>query len=124
MNDQQIDRLIARRDKLLTRRDGLYDHAVINRIDAKLRAACPAGQRNDVDMALGRLCAVLPPRVDYHIARPTDAPDSLSAADIADMDARCKETRSSAQAELLAALADQHDDMLDWQWSIGDTQGA
>lgn len=61
MTPKQIDKLIKRRDKLLTRRDGLYDHSVIDRIDAQLRDV-PPGQNNEVDLALGRSCAIHPLR--------------------------------------------------------------
>ena len=64
MNDRKITELLRKRDKMLTRRDGLYDHAVIDAIDAQLAAVEP-GKRNDVDLALGRTCATLPDRPVY-----------------------------------------------------------
>ena len=62
MTDEKINRLLSRRNNLLSRRDGLYDSAIIDRIDAQLRAV-PEGTNNEVDLALGRPGAVLPPRV-------------------------------------------------------------
>lgn len=67
MNDRKITELLRKRDKMLTRRDGLYDHAVIDEIDAQLAAVEP-GTRNDVDLALGRMCATLPDRPVYDAA--------------------------------------------------------
>lgn len=55
MNEQKINRLIEQRNKLLQRRDSLYDHERVNRIDAKLSAAVAPGQRQDVDLLLGRV---------------------------------------------------------------------
>ena len=64
MTDNQIDTIIEARN-LLTNRSGDVDfsaEAIIDRIDAVLRDV-PPGQRNDVDLLLGRPCAVLPKRV-------------------------------------------------------------
>ena len=61
MTEDQINHLITRRNKLTDRRDSLTDWKRVRRIDAQL-AAVPAGQRNDVDLLLGRPCAVLPER--------------------------------------------------------------
>lgn len=57
-----ISKKLARRNKLLCRRDGLYDHKVIDRIDAELRAGVSPGVNKEVDEALGRECATLPKR--------------------------------------------------------------
>jgi len=85
MTDQQIDRLIAARNSMtdVCLPDGVY--ADTADIDALLRDVQP-GQRNDVDRLLGRTCAVLPARVDY----------GLSAAEVADIAARCDEQRQDA----------------------------
>ena len=64
MNDFKIARLLSRRNKLMTRRDGLYDHKIIATIDEQLSKVEP-GYNNDVDLALGRSNSVLPERVDY-----------------------------------------------------------
>lgn len=61
MTDEKINALINRRNKLTNRRDGLTDSKRIQRIDAQL-SQTPPGQRNDVDLLLGRTCAILPPR--------------------------------------------------------------
>lgn len=66
MTDDRIDYLIAQRNKLLQRRDALYDRKRIDAIDAKLRDV-PPGERNDVDLALGRHEAQLPVREGYFV---------------------------------------------------------
>lgn len=53
----KINRLIARRERLTNRRDGNLNFPALNEIDAQLREV-PAGERNDVDLLLGRACAV------------------------------------------------------------------
>lgn len=60
--NQKIDLYIKRRNKLTSRRDGLIDSKTIAYIDARLSELSIAGQRNDVDLLLGRPCAVLPDR--------------------------------------------------------------
>lgn len=57
----QINELIASRNCLTNRRDELIDLDAVDHIDNILRDV-PAGQRNDVDLLLGRSCAVLPKR--------------------------------------------------------------
>ncbi len=57
ITDEQIAKWLEKRNTLLERRDGLYKHSIIDRIDAQL-AQVPAGQNNEVDQALGRECAV------------------------------------------------------------------
>lgn len=64
MNDAKIAKLIASRNRLTDRRDGLTDSKRVAAIDAQL-AAVPAGERNDVDLLLGRLRATPTPRADY-----------------------------------------------------------
>ena len=66
MNDTQINHLIAARNKIT---DVMIHDAISTDtadIDALLREV-PAGQRNDVDLLLGRSCAKLPARVEYDI---------------------------------------------------------
>jgi len=66
MNDTQINHLIAARNKIT---DVMIHDAISTDtadIDALLREV-PAGQRNDVDLLLGRRCAKLPARVEYDI---------------------------------------------------------
>lgn len=67
MTDERINRLMRRRAKLTNRRDEHINRPAIAEIDAQLATVAP-GQRNDVDLALGRPCAQLPPRVDYGLA--------------------------------------------------------
>ena len=59
MTDEQIDHIIGARNRLTSRPDGLIDTRAVDHLDAVLRDV-PAGQRNDVDLLLGRRCAVLP----------------------------------------------------------------
>lgn len=61
LTDAQIDRLIARRNRLTNRR-GTYNKPAVDGIDAQL-SQVPAGERNDIDLLLGRSCATLPKRV-------------------------------------------------------------
>jgi hypothetical protein len=61
----QIDHLIATRERLTNRRDEQIDYTAVALIDDVLREVAP-GQRNDVDLLLGRLCAQLPTRADYN----------------------------------------------------------
>jgi len=65
MNQQQIDALIEVRSQILSARD-LEHNPDTEPIDAVLREV-PPGDDNRVDLALGRLCAVLPERVDYKV---------------------------------------------------------
>ena len=62
---EQIDRLIAIRERLTNRRDEQIDFVAVDLIDNMLREVTP-GQRNDVDLLLGRSCAVLPSRSAYY----------------------------------------------------------
>jgi hypothetical protein len=59
MTPDKIDRLIARRAKLTSRRS--INQPAVDEIDAQLATVTP-GERNDVDLLLGRLCAILPER--------------------------------------------------------------
>lgn len=61
MTDEQIARLIARRDRLTGRSDERINRPALDEIDAQL-ATVPPGQRNDIDLLLGRPGAILPPR--------------------------------------------------------------
>lgn len=56
--DEQINRLIARRERLTNRRDERINIPAVNEIDARLRLVAP-GKRNDVDRLLGRRCATI-----------------------------------------------------------------
>ena len=62
MTDEQIARLIERRDKLTNRRDGLTESKRIAAIDRQLARVEP-GINNTIDLYLGRPGAVLP---DYY----------------------------------------------------------
>lgn len=105
-----IDRLISRRNKLTSRRDGLYDHRLISRIDEQLEHV-PPGARNDVDLLLGRPCAQLPPRPGYLVNQAITVEDGEALAD----------AMVQAHDDALLFAADQHEDMQQWRWSIGDT---
>lgn len=54
--DEQIDRMIARRERLTNRRDERINFPAVNEIDDRLRLVEP-GQHSDVDRLLGRNCA-------------------------------------------------------------------
>lgn len=66
MTPQEIDLIIAARDRLTDRRDEQVDWEAVRHFDEVL-ATVPPGERNDVDLLLGRACAVLPPRTDYNL---------------------------------------------------------
>lgn len=76
LTPDRINQLLTRREKLLTKRDALYDNKRVDRIEAIL-AQVPAGQNNRIDLALGRPCAQLEPRVDYGVQQ---APDDYRIA--------------------------------------------
>lgn len=63
LTTDRINQLLARREKLLTKRDALYDNKRVDRIEAIL-AQVPDGQNNRIDLALGRPCAQLEPQSD------------------------------------------------------------
>jgi hypothetical protein len=83
MNASQIDDLLRKRDRLLTRRDGLYDNKVIDRIDKQLATVEPETD-NRVDLALGRRCAKLERRgyidSDRDMTPMTELADSIALA--------------------------------------------
>ena len=85
MTDQEIDFIISARNFITDRieSDEVDQHTA--EIDALLREVAP-GTRNDVDRLLGRSCATPTPRADY----------GLSAAEVADIEARCNEQASDA----------------------------
>lgn len=62
MNDDRIDYLIGQRNKLTNRRDEWVDWKRVDAIDEKLKQVEP-GERNDVDLLLGRPEARLAARV-------------------------------------------------------------
>ena len=62
MTPERISQLIKRRNKLTSKRS--LNRPALDEIDAKLREV-PAGERNDVDLLLGRACATLPDRAVY-----------------------------------------------------------
>lgn len=67
MTDETINALVATRNRLTNRRDEQVDWGAVDLIDAILRDV-PPGQRNDVDLLLGRPTAVLPPRAALQAA--------------------------------------------------------
>jgi hypothetical protein len=79
-HDTAIIRLIARRDRLTNRRDGRLNRPALDEIDAQLSALCPAGQSNDVDLLLGRSCAVLPDYERLSKGLPDGITDEYSSA--------------------------------------------
>jgi hypothetical protein len=96
LTDTQIDHLIGARNRITDRRDELIDTRAVAHIDAVLQDV-PAGQRNDVDLLLGRRCAKLTTWVDYHLAQGLSnvmTLDELSDSIIAEMEARCAEQAS------------------------------
>lgn len=64
MTDNDINALIAIRERATNRIDEQIDWNAVDPIDAQL-AQVPPGQRNDVDLLLGRPDAVLPERAIY-----------------------------------------------------------
>lgn len=66
--DEQIDRLISRRERLTNRRDERINIPAVNEIDARLRLVAP-GKRNDVDRLLGRRCATIDDPLDWRDMR-------------------------------------------------------
>lgn len=88
MTADQISALLSQRNSLLQRRD-VEHHVDTSAIDSVLDAECKPGEDNRVDLALGRPCAVLPERIDYHVNA-----DELTAQDIIDMEERTAETAS------------------------------
>jgi hypothetical protein len=87
MTDDQINRMIAARNKLTNVRDERIDWTTVDAIDTMLRDV-PAGQRNDVDLLLGRSCAVLPTREAIRIAADevSVTAEWLSAAQVAQLE--------------------------------------
>lgn len=114
MTTAQIDRLIARRERLTNRRDGLTDSAVINRIDAQL-ATIPAGQDNRVDLLLGRSCATLPDRSAVRWST-----DEQRAACKAQAEAEAARLAAEKREDFLTTIADQYEDWLDFNRICGD----
>jgi hypothetical protein len=64
MNDNTINQLISAREAITNVTADYINDQAVDQIDAVLSEVKP-GQRNDVDLLLGRLCAKLPERVDY-----------------------------------------------------------
>jgi hypothetical protein len=109
MTNEQIDAQIAKRNRLTNRRDGLTDSKRVKAIDAKL-ATVPAGQRNDVDLLLGRSCAVLPPRVVMvqHIDGSQEVDRKWST------DAQREAWKRDGDAQGAKLAAQKRDDFLEW----------
>lgn len=70
MTTQEIDALIAKRDRIAVRY--AYRTHQLDQIDRKLRRV-PPGQDNRVDLALGRAEAVLTQRAEYTMRADTVA---------------------------------------------------
>lgn len=139
MKPELINRLIAKREEMTSRRDGLYDHRLIDKIDERL-ATVPPGTRNDVDLLLGRR-AELPERVEYQL-RPNSTQaeidrqqriyEQLSAVkevwSTSEQRAEWKDTGAAQieqaaqekQDDYLRYIADQHEDRLDFLRLCGD----
>lgn len=103
MSAAQIDRLIEQRNKLLTRRDGLYDTERVNRIDAQLRAAVAPGTRQDVDEMLGR---VLPNRAAVTRWSTDEERETARAHGEAEAARLAAEKRNAFDAEMRRLCAD------------------
>lgn len=110
MTDNDIDALIAIRERATNRRDEQIDWNAVDLIDAQL-AQVPAGKRNDVDLLLGRSCAQLPECVEYQLRPATDTAAATEAV---------AELAQAKQDEFLMHIADQYADMLDWHRLCGD----
>ena len=65
LTQEQISALVKIRNQMTNRRDEQIDHIAVDLLDDVLRDV-PPGQRNDVDLLLGRMCAQLPNRADYN----------------------------------------------------------
>lgn len=111
MINDQIDRLINRRNKLTNRRDGRLNRPALDEIDAKLREV-PDGQDNRVDLLLARPCAALPQRAgygpqpapsDYRIA---NRPDNPNWRDVAAWFDEAAQNVTAAQAEQYRLMSD------------------
>jgi hypothetical protein len=113
----EIERLIARRDLLTNRRDGLTDSKEIAKIDRKL-ATVPEGVNNDVDLRLGRTCAKLPEQPDYG---PASRAATIRArhGDMTGMYAPLQALMNAAAKANQGVIDDemeaQHDDREDWR---------
>lgn len=68
MTPEQITALLSARDTWLCVCDECVNWEAVAAIESVLRDV-PPGVDNRVDLALGRTCAVLPPRVQYNIGR-------------------------------------------------------
>lgn len=68
MTPEQITFLLSARDTWLCVRDECVNWEAVAEIESVLREV-PPGIDNRVDLALGRRCAVLPPRAQYNISR-------------------------------------------------------
>lgn len=75
MNANHITALLEVRSQLLSLRD-LEHNPDTGPIESVLRDV-PPGVDNRIDLALGRTCAVLPPRVEYNISREVSEVDRL-----------------------------------------------
>lgn len=85
MTTDEINDLLAKRDRIAVRY--AYRTHQLDQIDRKLRAV-PAGHDNRVDLALGRMCAQLPPRTDADYRRMCEGrPDGIVEHDDALMGA-------------------------------------
>lgn len=74
MTDTEIDTLIKYRNSITDRRDiEAMPYPDTSEIDSQL-ATVPPGQRNDVDLLLGRRGAVLPERPQYQRNEQRTAP--------------------------------------------------
>lgn len=63
-NSTHIDHLIAAREAITNRTEDYINLKAVDAIDALL-SDVPPGQRDDVDLLLGRTCAELPERAEY-----------------------------------------------------------
>lgn len=96
LTDEQIDHLITIRNVFTDRRDEMIDFGAVEHVDVLL-SSVPPGQRNDVDLLLGRSCAALPKRPGYFVNPAAQmwgwmGDDTITTVQIAELEARSEET--------------------------------
>ena len=74
-----IDRLINRRERLT--RSRYVNLPAVADIDAQLAEQFAPGERNDIDLLLGRSCAVLPERPAYFVSQAVTVDEVVTMAD-------------------------------------------
>lgn len=91
MTEDTINVLIKLREHATNKRDEQIAWGAVDLIDAQLRKV-PPGQRNDVDLLLGRTCAVLPPDEAIKVsAAQSRVTAELTPQQVAQLEARTAE---------------------------------